>query len=69
MTAREIMEQLRGINQERMLAALHDDTFFMDSPDIDALNTTIILINYLATKKPSDKVTVAEIFAEADIEC
>ena len=68
MTARELMEQLRLINQERMLASLHDDIFFQDLPDIDALNTAIILINFLATKKPSDKLTVEEIFVEADIE-
>ncbi len=68
MTARELMEQLRIVNQERMLANLHDETFFMDLPDIDALNTAIILINYLANKKPTDKVTIAEIFEEADIE-
>lgn len=68
MTAKELIEQLRLINQEKMLANLHDDKFFMDLPDIDALNTVIILINYLSTKKPSDKVTIAEIFKEADIE-
>lgn len=68
MTARELMEQLRIINQERILATLHDDTFFQDLPDIDALNTAIILINYLSIKKPSDKLTVAEIFREADID-
>lgn len=68
MTARELMEQLRIINQERILATLHDDTFFQDLPDVDALNTAIILINYLSIKKPSDKLTVAEIFREADID-
>ena len=68
MTARKLMEQLRIVNQERMLANLHDETFFMDLPDIDALNTAIILMNYLANKKPTDKVTIAEIFEEADIE-
>lgn len=68
MTARELTEQLRIINQERMLATLHDDTFFQDLPDIDALNTAIILINFLSIKKPSDKLTVAEIFREADID-
>ena len=68
MTAREVMEQLRLINQERILASLHDDTFFQELPDIDALNTAIILINFLATKKPSDKLTVEEIFTESEIE-
>lgn len=50
MTARELMEQLRLINQERILATLHDDTFFQDLPDVDALNTAITLINYLSIK-------------------
>lgn len=68
MTARELTDQLRIINQERMLASLHDESFFEDLPDIDALNTAIILINFLATKKPSEKLTVEEIFSESDIE-
>ncbi len=68
MTARELTNQLRIINQERMLASLHDENFLQDLPDIDALNTAIILINFLAIKKPSDKLTVEEIFREADID-
>lgn len=68
MTARELTNQLRIINQERMLASLHDENFFQDLPDIDALNTAIILINFLAIKKPSEKLTVEEIFREADID-
>lgn len=68
MTTTELIEQLKSINQERTLANLHDDTFFLDSPDIDALNTAIILINFLSKKKPSDKLTVEEIFIAAEIE-
>ncbi len=68
MTAKELIEQLRMLNQEKMLASLHDDRFFLDSPDVDALNTAIILINFLARKKMSDKLTVEEIFREADID-
>lgn len=68
MTARELTNQLRIINQERMLASLHDENFLQDLPDVDALNTAIILINFLAIKKPSDKLTVEEIFREADID-
>lgn len=51
-----------------MLASLHDENFLQDLPDVDALNTAIILINFLAIKKPSDKLTVEEIFREADID-
>ena len=68
MTIKEVLEQLKSINQEKILASLHDDMFFQESPDVDALNTVITLINSLAEKKPSDKVTVAEIFNTAEIE-
>ncbi|MBR0262199.1 MAG: hypothetical protein IJQ85_10465 [Selenomonadaceae bacterium] len=68
MTIKEVLEQLKSINQEKMLASLHDDMFFQESPDVDALNTVITLINSLAEKKPSDRVTVAEIFKTAEIE-
>ena len=68
MTAKELIEQLRLINQERIFGALYDDAFFLESHDVDALNSVIILMNYLSTKKPSDKVTIAEIFDMADIE-
>ena len=68
MTSKEILTQLKSINQERIFAALHDDAFFLESPDVDALNSVIILIDYLSTKKTSDKLTVAEIFDMADIE-
>lgn len=68
MTSKEVLAQLKSINQERIFAALHDDSFFLESPDVDALNSVIILIDYLSRKKPSDKLTVAEIFDMADIE-
>lgn len=72
MTVREILEQLKKINQERLFGAHHDgfyDGFFSEGySDIDALNTVIILLMYLNDKKPTDKVTIAEIFEAADIE-
>lgn len=68
MKPQEVIEQLRKINQEKMLASFHDDSFFRNFPDVDALDTAIILINFLANQKPSDKLTVAEIFEAADIE-
>ena len=72
MTVREILEQLKKINQERLSEAHHDgfyDGFFSQGySDIDALNTVIILLMYLNDKKPTDKVTIAEIFEAADIE-
>ncbi|MBR4904649.1 MAG: hypothetical protein IKZ53_08250 [Selenomonadaceae bacterium] len=72
MTAREIMEQLKKINQERLSEAHHDgfyDGFFSQGyADIDALNTVIILLMYLNDKKLTDRVTIAEIFEAADIE-
>lgn len=68
MTVTELLAELKAINQERTLAALHDDAFFQDFPDIDALNSAIILIEFLSEKKPSDKLTVAEIFKAAEVD-
>lgn len=72
MTVREILEQLKKINQERLVEAHHDgfyDGFFSQGySDIDALNTVIILLMYLNDKKLTDRVTIAEIFEAADIE-
>ena len=68
MTIKELLAELKSINQERMQATLHDDSFFLDFPDIDALNTAIILIEFLAEKKSSDTVTVAEIFKAAEVD-
>ena len=72
MMVREIMDQLKKINQERLLEAHHDgfyDSFFSQGySDIDALNTVIILLMYLNDKKLTDSVTIAEIFEAADIE-
>ena len=68
MTTKELLAELKSINQERLQATLHDDSFFLDFPDIDALNTAIILIEFLAEKKPSDTVTVAEIFKAAEVD-
>ena len=68
MTVTELLAELKAINQERTLATLHDDAFFQDFPDIDALNSAIILIEFLSEKKPSDKLTVAEIFKAAEVD-
>ena len=68
MTTKELLEQLKSINQERLLAAHHDGMYFQDFPDIDALDATILLINFLAERRPSDTVTVAEIFKAAEID-
>ncbi|MBR2519781.1 MAG: hypothetical protein IKE46_08370 [Selenomonadaceae bacterium] len=68
MTTKEVLEQLKLINQEKILASFHDDALYQNFPDIDALDAAILLIDFLAKKKPSDKVTVAEIFKEADID-
>ena len=68
MTTKELLEQLKEINQEKMLASFHDDMFLQKMPDIDALDKVIILIDYLSKKNPSDKDTVAEIFEIAEID-
>ena len=68
MTVTEILEQLKTINQERLLSAHHDGFLFENYPDVDALDTVILLLMYLKDKKPSDSVKIAEIFEAADIE-
>ena len=68
MTVSEILEQLKTINQERLLSAHHDGFLFENYPDVDALNSVIILLMHLRDKKPSDSVTIAEILEAADIE-
>lgn len=68
MTVAELLNELRNINQERFLAAHHDDMYFQTFADVDALDKVIILINFLAKKNPSEKVSVAEIFKVAEIE-
>ena len=72
MTVNDILEQLKKINQERLVEAHHDgyfDGFFSDGyNDIDALNTVIMLLIYLKGKKPADSVKISEIFKAADIE-
>jgi len=68
MTTKELLEQLKSINQEKVLASFHDDMFFQEMPDIDALDKVIILIDYLSKKNPTDTVTVAELFNVAEIE-
>lgn len=68
MTTKEILEQLRLINQEKILASFHDDALYQDFPDIDALDSAILLIEFLTKKNPSEKVTVDEIFKAAEID-
>lgn len=76
MTVKEILEQLKKINQDRLSSAYNDsfyDGFFSETAseiysEVDALNTVIILLVYLNNKKTSDTVTVSEIFEAADIE-
>lgn len=68
MTVNEILEQLREINQERLHGSFYDGFFSENYSDVDALNTVIILLMYLKNKKPSDSVTIAEIFEAAEID-
>lgn len=68
MNVHELLEELKQINQERFLEAHHDDFYFKTFTDIDALDKVIILIDFLSKKKPSDKVTVAELWKVAEID-
>lgn len=68
MKTKEILDVLRMINQEKMLESFHDEIFWKDNPEIDALNSTIILINFLSKKKLTDTFTVAELLDIAEIE-
>ena len=68
MTTKELLEQLKSINQEKVMSTFHDDVLLQEFPDIDALDSAILLVDFLAKKNPSEKVTVAEIFKAAEIE-
>lgn len=68
MTAQELLDELKKINQERLLEAHHDDMYFQTFADVDALDKVILLINHLSKKNPSDKVTVAELWEVAEID-
>ena len=68
MTVQELLDELKKINQERLLAAHHDDLYFQTFADVDALDKVILLINYLSKKNSSDKVTVAELWEVAKID-
>lgn len=68
MTVEELLHELRNINQERFLAAHHDDMYFQTFADVDALDKVIILIDFLAKKNPAYKVTVAELWEVAEVE-
>ncbi len=68
MTTKELLEQLKSINQEKVMSTFHDDVLYQNFPDIDALDSAILLIEFLTKKNPSEKVTVAEIFKAAEID-
>ena len=68
MNVHELLEELKKINQERLLAAHHDGFYLRTFADVDALDKVIILINHLSNKKLSDKVTVAELWEVAEID-
>ena len=68
MTIKEVERQLDIIKEDRLVGAHHDDIFFTSYPDVEALEKIINLVKFLSEKKPSDKVTVAEIFKAAQIE-
>ena len=61
MTTKELIAELEKISHERQLEAHHDDMFFMTYSDVEALDKVIALLKFLDTKKPDDKVSVAEL--------
>ena len=68
MTITEVQKQLNIIKEDRLVGAHHDDIFFTTYADLEALEKIIALIKFLSEKKPSDKLTVAEIVAAANID-
>ena len=56
----ELIELLEKIQRERTLEA-HHDMLFQSYPDIEALERVISLLKFLDTKKPDDKVSIAEL--------
>lgn len=68
MTIKEIQRQLDIIRDDRLVGAHHDDIFFTTQADMEALERIIALIKFLSEKKPSDNVTVTEIFKAANID-
>ena len=68
MTLKEILEQLKTINQERLLSAHHDGFLFENYPDVDALDSVILMLKFLEEKKLSDSVKVSEILKAAEID-
>ena len=67
MTTKEMLKSLDKIYWEQMVGAHHDPDD-LEQPDLEALDAVIKLIKFLQEKKPSDKVTIAELFKAADIE-
>ena len=68
MTIAEVQRQLEIIKEDRLIGAHHDDIFFTVQADMEALERIDALIRFLAEKKPSDKLTVAEILKAAQID-
>ena len=68
MTITELLEQIEKVHHERTLEAHHDDMFFQTYPDVEAIERIINLLEFLSEKKPSDKVTVAELWKVAEID-
>ena len=68
MTITEVQKQLNTIKEDRLVGAHHDDIFFTTYADLEALEKIIALIKFLSEKKPSDKLTVAEILSAANID-
>ena len=68
MTIAEVQRQLEIIKEDRLIGAHHDDIFFTVQADMEALERINALIKFLAEKKLSDKLTVAEILKAAQID-
>lgn len=64
----ELLSEMEIIERERTLEAHHDDMFFTTYADVEALGKVIHLLEFIAAKKPSDKVEVSEILKAAQIE-
>ena len=67
MTLEKLIEQLKIIHQERMLAAHHDNIFFQTHADVEALDKIIVMLKFLADKNPDYRLTVGEILDAAKI--
>ena len=59
----ELFKQLKRIRHERLMDT-HHDMLLKSYPDIETLNAFINLMRFLDKKKPSDTLTVAELFEQ-----